>query len=81
MTVVWAKELARYGIRAAAIAPGYVHTDMVASIREDVLSRIVDAVPARRLAAPSEVAHALRFVLENEYVIGRVIDVDGGLRL
>jgi 3-oxoacyl-[acyl-carrier protein] reductase len=81
MTVVWAKELARYGIRAAAIAPGYVHTDMVASIREDVLTRIVDAVPARRLAAPSEVAHALRFVLENEYVIGRVIDVDGGLRL
>lgn len=81
MTVVLAKELARYGIRAAAIAPGYTLTEMTQAIREDVRKKIVDGIPLQRMADMAEISHTLRFILENDYVTGRVIEVDGGLRL
>ena len=81
MTVVWAKELSRYGIRVVALAPGYVETDMTAAMREDVRRKIEAMIPLGRLAKPEEISHALRFVLENDYVHGRVIEVDGGLRV
>jgi len=81
MTVVWAKELARYGIRVAALAPGYVATDMTAQMREDVRRKIEAMIPLGRMARPEEISHALRFILENDYVHGRVIEVDGGLRI
>jgi 3-oxoacyl-[acyl-carrier protein] reductase len=81
MTVTLAKELARYGIRAAAIAPGYVSTEMTDAIREDVRERIVGQIPLGRMASMEEISHALRFVLENDYVSGRVIEVDGAGRM
>jgi 3-oxoacyl-[acyl-carrier protein] reductase len=81
MTVVWSKELARYGIRAAAIAPGYVETEMTGALRQDVRQKVEGAIPMGRMASTDEISHALRFVLENEYVNGRVIEVDGGLRI
>ena len=81
MTTVWAKELARYNVRAVAIAPGLIATEMAASMPEETRRRMIDAIPRDRLGEPDEVSHALRFVLENEYVNGRVIEVDGGLRL
>lgn len=81
MTVTWAKELARHGIRVAAIAPGYVATEMTDAIREDVRQRIVEKIPLGRMAAMADISHALRFVLENDYVSGRVIEVDGALRI
>lgn len=80
MTVAWARELSRYGVRAAAIAPGYTGTDMTASLREDVRERIVSRIPSGRMANPAEISHALRFIIENDYINGRVIEVDGGLR-
>lgn len=81
MTVTWAKELARYGIRTGAIAPGFIGTDMVLSMRDDVLEKIANGIPAKRLGQPDEIAHAVQFILENDYFSGRVIDVDGALRL
>lgn len=81
MTVTLAKELARYGIRAAAIAPGYVSTEMTEAIREDIRERIVGQIPLGRMASMEEISHALRFVLENDYVSGRVIEVDGAGRV
>jgi len=81
MTVTMAKELARYGIRAVAIAPGFVATEMTEAIREDIRQRIVGQIPLGRMAAMEEISHALRFVLENDYVSGRVIEVDGALRI
>lgn len=80
MTVVWAKELARYGVRAAAIAPGYVSTEMTEAIRDDVKQKIIAQIPWGRMAQVAEISHTLRFILENDYVNGRVIEVDGGLR-
>lgn len=81
MTVTWAKEMAPYGVRSAAIAPGYINTEMVAAIRDDVKQKIIDQVPLRRLGEPSEIADTAVFILENDYISGRVFEVDGGLRI
>lgn len=81
MTVTWAKELARYGIRVAAIAPGMVRTPILDSMRPEMLERMVVPVPLQRLGKTQEVAHAARFIFENDYFTGRVLELDGGLRL
>jgi 3-oxoacyl-[acyl-carrier protein] reductase len=81
MTVVWAKELARYGIRAGCVAPGFTHTDILASMKPEVLEKVITPVPLKRLGQPDEIAHAVQFIVENEFFTGRCIDIDGGLRL
>ena len=81
MTVTWAKELARHGIRVAAIAPGFSDTPMVAAMNEQARARVAASIPLGRLARPEEIAHSVRYILENDYFTGRVLEVDGGLRL
>ena len=80
LTVVWAKELSRYGIRSVALAPGYLDTPLTRKIPEDVRNRIIPTIPQGRMGTIDEVTHAIRFVIENDYVNGRVIEIDGGLR-
>lgn len=81
MGVVWAKELARYGIRVGSIAPGFTHTDILSAMRPEVLNKLTAPVLLKRLGKPEEIAHAVRFIFENDFFTGRCIDVDGGLRL
>jgi 3-oxoacyl-[acyl-carrier protein] reductase len=81
MTVTWAKELARYGIRSAAIAPGFCSTEILAAMKPEMLARVKAAVPLHRLGEPAEIAATAVFMAENDFVTGRVIEVDGGLRL
>lgn len=81
MTVVWARELARYGIRSMAIAPGFIATEMVASMKPEALDKMKAMIPARRLGAPEEIASTARFIFENDYLTGRVIETDGGIRI
>lgn len=81
MTVVWAKELARYGIRVAAIAPGFCATEILAAMKPEMVERVKAAVPLHRLGEPAEIAATAVFIAENDFVTGRVIEVDGGLRL
>jgi 3-oxoacyl-[acyl-carrier protein] reductase len=82
LTVVWAKELSRYGIRAVAVAPGYVDTPLTRNVPEKIRQRIVSSeIPQARLGTLDEVIHAVRFAIENDYMNGRVIDLDGGLRI
>ena len=81
MAVVWAKELARYGIRAASIAPGFTRTDILAGMPPEMLQKVTAPVPLKRLGLPEEVAHAAVFIAENDFFTGRALDVDGGLRL
>lgn len=81
MTVTWAKELSRYGIRTGAIAPGFIGTDMVLSMRDDVLEKIAAGIPAKRLGTPDEIAQGVQFILENDYFSGRVLEIDGALRI
>ncbi|MGH8130350.1 MAG: SDR family oxidoreductase [Steroidobacteraceae bacterium] len=81
MTVVWAKELARYRIRSAAIAPGFCATEILAAMKPEILARVKAAIPLRRLGDPAEIAATAVFIAQNDFVTGRVIEVDGGLRL
>lgn len=81
MAVTWAKELARYGIRAAAVAPGFINTEMVAAMKPEAREKLVSGIPLRRMGEPDEIARAVEFILENDYVSGRVFEIDGALRL
>ena len=81
MAVVWSKEFARYGLRAAAVAPGFIATEMVMSMKADVRDRLTAQVPIGRIGEPDEIAHAVEFVFENDYVNGRCLEIDGGQRL
>lgn len=81
MAVVWAKEFSRYGIRAASVAPGFIGTEMVTAMKPEVLEKLAAGIPLRRIGAPDEIAHAVQFILENDYISGRCIEVDGALRL
>jgi 3-oxoacyl-[acyl-carrier protein] reductase len=81
MTVTWAKELARYNIRVAGIAPGFSETRMVATIPPKVKDRPISTIPLRRLARPEQIGRAALFILHNDYYDGRVLEIDGGLRL
>ena len=78
LAVVWAKELARHGIRAAAIAPGGVRTEILSTMRPEMLEKLIAPVPLKRLAEPAEIADAAAFVIENEFFTGRCLDIDGG---
>ena len=80
MTVTWARELAPYGIRVAAIAPGFVETAMTKRIPPLFLERLREATPIKRYGALAEFEHALQFVIENDYFNGRTLELDGGLR-
>ncbi len=79
--VVWARELARYGIRVGSIAPGFTHTEILSSMRPEVLDKLTAPVPLKRLGQPEEIAHAVVFIFENDFFTGRCLDLDGGLRL
>jgi len=81
MSVTWAKELASQKIRCAAIAPGYIGTEMVLTMKPEALDKIAAGIPAKRLGTPDEIAHTVEFILENDYINGRVMEVDGGLRI
>jgi 3-oxoacyl-[acyl-carrier protein] reductase len=80
MTVTWAKELARYGIRAGCIAPGMTRTEMTALMKPEMLESVSRIIPLRRFAAVEEIVSAAIFIAENDYFTGRCIEVDGGLR-
>jgi 3-oxoacyl-[acyl-carrier protein] reductase len=81
MTVVWAKELARYGIRVGAIAPGFTRTAILDAMRPEMLEKLIAPVPLQRLGQVAEIAHAARFIFQNDYYTGRTLELDGGLRL
>jgi len=81
MTVVWARELARHGIRVGALAPGATRTPILDGMRPEMLEKMLVPVPLHRLAEAAEIAHAARFIFENDYFNGRVLEIDGGLRL
>jgi 3-oxoacyl-[acyl-carrier protein] reductase len=81
MAETWAKELARYGIRAGSVAPGYTKTDILAAMRPEVLDKLLAGVPLKRLGDVQEIAHAALFICENDFFTGRCVDVDGGLRI
>ncbi len=81
MTVTWAKELSRAGIRAVAIAPGFIRTEMTEKIDQKIIDKITVMIPSGRFGEMKEISRTVQFIIECDYVNGRTLDVDGGLRI
>lgn len=81
MTKTLAKELGRKGITVNAVAPGFIATEMVAKMPEQLLSSMRDKTPLGRLGKPEEIAAAYAFLASDEasFVNGAVLSVDGGV--
>ena len=83
MTKTWAKELGRYNICVNAVAPGFILTDMVRNMPEDILAKMSSKTPMQRLGTVDEVASVYLFLASDEssYVNGATISVDGAITL
>ena len=79
MTTTWARELGRYGIRVAAIAPGVIRTAMTDAMKPEAKERLLKMKPVGRLGEAEEIAHTAQFIFENDFVTGRVMEIDGGI--
>ncbi|WP_105189742.1 SDR family oxidoreductase [Pseudoalteromonas sp. T1lg48] len=81
MTTSWAKELGRFGIRVGAIAPGVIRTKMTDAMKPEAKERLVKMKPVGRLGEAEEIAHTAKYIFENDFFTGRVVEIDGGIRL
>ena len=81
LTRVWARELGPKGITVNAVAPGFIATEMVKAVPEQVLAGMVEHTPVRRMGEPRDVANAYLFLASDEasFINGAVLSVDGGL--
>ncbi len=81
MTKVWAREFGRKGITVNAVAPGFIATDMIATVPEKVINGIKERTPLQRLGDPIDIANAYLFLScdESAFVSGIVLSVDGGM--
>jgi acetoacetyl-CoA reductase len=79
-TKALAQEGARAGVTVNALAPGYIDTDMVAAVPEDVLAKIVAKVPVGRLGQADEIARGVAFLCSDEagFVTGSTLSINGG---
>jgi len=80
-TLSAAKELAPFGIRVNAVAPGFIDTDMTRSLPEEKYRERIDSIKMKRIGTPEDVAKVVVFVASDlaSYVTGQVIGVDGGM--
>ena len=76
-----ALEMAQRGITVNCVAPGFIETEMVGAMPKEVLDKVVQTIPQRRLGRPDEVARVVRFLLDDEsaYITGAVYTINGGL--
>ncbi len=81
MTLVWARELGRYGVRVNVVAPGYIGTDIINGMGEKAIETMKRRAPLGRLGDPRDVANAYFFLASDEasFITGTVLRVDGGV--
>jgi len=82
-TMALAQELANKGVTVNTVSPGYIGTDMVKAIRQEVLDKIVATIPVKRLGEPSEIASIISWLASDEgsYSTGADFSVNGGLHM
>ena len=79
-TKALARETASRGITVNTIAPGYIATEMVKAVKEDIMKQIVAGIPVGRLGEPEEIARAVVFLAADEaaFITGETISINGG---
>jgi 3-oxoacyl-[acyl-carrier protein] reductase len=80
-TKLWGEELARYGIRTGAVAPGFTRTPILEGMPPRMLEKIEKGIPLGRTGEPFEIWQAVKFIIECDYFTGRCVDVDGGVKV
>jgi len=81
LTLTWAKELSNFKIRVAGIAPGFVDSGITSKMPIDLQKKWIKQTPLKRLATEEEIIKGFIFIIENAFFNGRILQVDGGLRL
>ncbi len=83
LTKTLALETARKGITVNCVAPGFIATDMVTAVPEEVLANVVAGIPVGRLGEPEEIARVVEFLVDTDagYITGTVVSVNGGLNM
>lgn len=82
LTKTWAKELGVFGIRFNAISPGFIETSSTrTALSDQSIARLQQLIPLRKLGTPEAIHHAARSIVENDYINGTIIEVDGGLTI
>lgn len=81
MTKTWMRELGRKGITVNAVAPGFIKTDMIKTIPDEIIADMVASTPVQRAGKPEDIANAYLFLASEEasFINGAVLHVDGGL--
>ncbi len=81
MTRTWARELGRYNIRANAVAPGFIATEILSAMPEKIIQAMVSRTPLGRMGKPEEIAEAYVWLASDQaaFITGAVLSVDGGV--
>jgi NAD(P)-dependent dehydrogenase (short-subunit alcohol dehydrogenase family) len=83
LTMSLALELANKGVTVNCVAPGFIETDMTGAVPAEIMQRVVETIPMRRLGRPDEVARVVVFLAEpaSAYITGQVYSINGGLNM
>ncbi len=83
LTMSLALELANKGVTVNCVAPGFIETDMTGAVPAEIMQRVVETIPMRRLGRPDEVARVVVFLAEpaSSYITGQVYSINGGLNM
>jgi acetoacetyl-CoA reductase len=83
LTMSLALEVANKGITVNSVAPGFIETDMTGAVPEEIMQRVIEGIPMRRLGRPEEVARVVLFLAEpaSSYITGQAYSINGGLNM
>jgi len=81
LTKALARELASRKITVNAIAPGYIETEMTDVLSDKIKDTMLSQIPLKRFGQTEEIAQTVEFLIENKYMTGQVLEVNGGLSM